>query len=777
MACALVAFASGMLVLLIGAGGVAAQANCAIPDALRTAGLLQEAEREYRQLATQGGLPSCARDGLSDIRSERQRRARLVARSLEDAGVREWLVARLAAAVRSGEEGEITRQLVEQVRGEHGLALARALKVAGYEQAADEVLADAIAANPQTEVPDDLRGLSDAGLHLSAAEALSQAGLDEAAEEELALALKEDPTLDTPEELASPTRRAAFWREWLGSVGPVLVTIAEIAVAVLAAVVLAVLLVVLLVRAARRLGRQLRIEPFTGGAEEKHGEALTAAVRENYGRLRDQGGGSHLTLIPSSGEEPSAELPKEVAEIHPSVGIAAALVSMIGRLIPSRERLVTAYLRPHDPVRGVGVTLTFGRPRGRVFEEITIWEAEYGPPASPPAADAPQTAYDRLAVPAAAWLLYQTGNHQRSLLTWLASLVRGPYSMVGTRDWRSYALFAVGAEDQTREKRPSARRRYLAALRRDPGNRGAQFNLAVADLQKRATSKGDYERAVDRLEGLRDSLEMASRYLDEPLLRRLYRGAVNRFKVVQEFPETARRHLDEPLWYRLRYTEAVAWLHPSKGNTRTAWVSAVDVCHELLEKRKKWAVRRGTKALQRFLEEAEARCLVVLASALVEEELPESRPYAEFESVSAVDRETLKQQLRAWATAPDDQATESGFDEATKHDQVAAYVRDKLAPLDAGASYNLACYHARRKDFTRAREQLHSALELGGPALARLALRDAALVEYREDNTRREEIEELLEALEDPKPVAEPAAPRSAVEQVRDVLSAWAGGR
>jgi hypothetical protein len=361
---------------------------------------LSDADAAYRAIVN-GKPPACVADGLAKIHVERLRRARVLQRSLAHDGVSERLASRLAEVVGRGGETRIVESFRSEIAGEDGFAIARALKLSGYPGDAGDVLARAIVARPDAELPDDLRGLSDSGLRLAAAKALIDAGLDEASREQVKLALQGDPTLKLPDELTSPERRESFWRKQLGIWGPRIRTSAEILIALLAAVVGGLLLS----RAVRRFRPRLVIDAFGGGVEKENGTATTVAVRENYGRLVAQHGGSRLGFVDSSAEA-SFGLPKEVVASYPQAGIIAALFGLIDRLLPSRTRQVSGYLRPRDPRRGAGVTLTLSYRYGRAFDEITLWESDYGALAPQGEKDPAQPAYDRLGVPAAAWLVF-----------------------------------------------------------------------------------------------------------------------------------------------------------------------------------------------------------------------------------------------------------------------------------------------------------------------------------------------------------------------------------
>jgi len=364
--------------------------------------------------------------GLIAIRAERERRALVLSRALEDARVDDDTLRLATQLVRAGRQVEIPLRLRAPITGGEGFKIARALKLSGDPRTAAAVVAVVIGANPNAGLPDDLRALSGAGLHLAAAKALGRAGLDAAAQIELKTALTDDPTLEVPDELAASGRRMPFWRELLGKAGPWLRTGAEMLIAALAFAVL----VLMGGRLLRRTGARLAIEPFSGGSGEGAGTDMTAALRENYGRLRNQRGGRSLVVVGSSGEQ-TPTLPREIADAYPQTGILAALLGMLDRLLPSRTRLVSGYLRPRDPRRGVGITLSLARRYGKVFDEITVWESDYG--AILPQRDAAgmQPSYDRLAVPAAAWLLYTSARRAR----WLGGSRR--FDILGASEWRS----------------------------------------------------------------------------------------------------------------------------------------------------------------------------------------------------------------------------------------------------------------------------------------------------------------------------------------------------
>lgn len=739
--------------LLLAPTTASAASACAVPDALRAAGLLEEAADEYRKLAGgQGGRP-CAQAGLRAIRAERERRARVLSQSLEDAGVRDATIRSAAQLVRTGRQEEIPSELRAAITGGEGFKIARALKLSGYPGTAGAVVAVVIGAKPDAELPDDLRALSDAGLHLAAAKALGRAGLDDAAQAELKAALTQDPTLPVPGELAASDRRRPLWREWLGEGGPWLRTGVEVLIAALAIPLALLVLVLGVVRVVRRAGARLAIAAFSGGGAKDAGADTTAALRENYGRLRDQYGGRSLKMVASSGET-TATVPKEIVDAYPQIGILAALLGMLDRLLPSRARLVSGYLRPRDPQRGAGATLAIARRYGRVFEEISVWESDYGPITPQGDSALVQPSYDRLAVPAAAWLLYMSGRYAR----WGGSV--RPFDILGASDWRSYANFAVGAEAHAKPDINAARRRYLAALRYDPNNRGAQLNLAVVELELASENKAKHVSAVERL----DSLEAALQKEGDAIKAKLWR-------VRQAGREKYRYGGKDPLEYRVRYTQAVAHLHPEHANADNALKAAVCVCHMLLSKSPSFPLRRRTKNFRDFVKEVEPMALPVLASAVREkdqaprESAPPPKDQAPRETVT---RNELKNELKKYADNP------NGFRSAVTHAAIAKYVKEE-ASMSPAAQYNLACYYAREEKFEMVKTELLEAVERGGPGLGTQALRDPALQEFRKDKEEWVEtkLKPLIHALEEPQSDnSKPDPPKSALERLVEAIRA-----
>ena len=607
-------------------------------------------------------------------------------------------IASIAALTRSGREDAIATSFTSEIAGGRGFAIARALKLAGYPNAAGSVVAATIAATPDSDLPDDLRSLSDAGLHLAAAGALQRAGLDAESRAELKAALELDPTLKVPDELAAPYRRQTFWRRALGRYGPALRTAVEVVLAALATAAL----LLLSVRALARFQARLTVNAFADTPESKVGSETTNAVRENYHRLRNDEGGTKLNYVASPGEA-FTEPPKAVVDAYPQVGLIFALLGIIDRLLPSRSRDVSGSIRPRDAVRGVGLTLTFARRYGKVFEETTLWESDFGPPRPQGGKGTDQAAYDRLAVPAAVWLIYFGAKH--SLKVHLTPWNTKPFEILRTRDWMSYALFAVGADLQKRGDNAGAQRSYRAALGREQTNRGAQFDLAIIELQARVPEQ--HNKGFTRLVELRRSISAEG--------------------------DAAR----DPMWYRVKYAQTVAWMEPESGNRRCARLSAVALTSTILatldDTKGRWFAKRSTKRLHKLLEFFRPATLVSLASTLVlDGRSNASRP---------VNGKLLRRELERFAAEWKDPQSAAEFDQKVTHAGIVDYVKKELSPLDAQTNYNLACYYTRITLWREATEHLLRAMELGTAALRDWAPLDSALEAFRKDPARLKQLE------------------------------------
>jgi hypothetical protein len=464
------------------------------------------------------------------------------------------------------------------------------------------------------------------------------------------------------------------------------------------------------------------VSVFTGNPSAV-GESTAVAVRENYGRLRSQFGGYNLKFVGASGEKTPA-LPQEVTSAYPDAGIVVALIALINAFVPSRVRELSGELRPRDAKRGAGVTLDFARRSGKVWEETTIWEADYGPLVG---GTDDQAAYDRLAAPAAAWLMFQSAK--RSF--WRLLRRKRDLEILGTRDWRSYALFAVGTDDVRNGDAESARRRFLAALGQDPANRGAAFNLASTEHQLGADDRAMSASARERLVRLRSQIEADG--------------------------DWAR----DVLWYRALYMQVVEWLDPRNSDPQRARATAVKLCSWLLNTRDSFRryelmlpVRRARYEVMKGFEPG---AMVLLASTLVVDGHPPAAP-TPWPPATAVTRSRLRAALWAY-----DRAGAGGggaFDAIATHDEIVQLVMDDY-PRDAPTAYNLSCYFTRCRNWDQAQRALDRAVEYGGEQTRAWALKDPVLEPYRTRQGAEAQLEQVIQEMTDPAPTqpAEPAPP------------------
>ncbi|MGN6188138.1 MAG: hypothetical protein ACTHOE_04515 [Conexibacter sp.] len=753
-----------------GAHAAAAASPCGLPDALKSAGLLQQAAGRYHELARRaGGLaraPACVERGLEEIRSLRHRRALAIRHmtivqnaKIEQArrahpgalGARRIISDRtrhrMVKAAEVGLASAIPHLVAHGIDhdGLYGLELARVLKRAHYPTVAEAVVAATVAAHPGLPVPRSLRSLVDQRRRLAAVQraaarkraarrqvraavAYQEAGLDSDAEAALKRAIRLDPRVAIPDQLKSPTRNESWWNTARGRFGPWLRTFAEMLIAALAIAVLALLAG----RSLRRFRVRLVVEPFSqgrsdggdDGASERLGAATAAALRENYGRMmRD--GGSRLRFIRSAAQAFPA-LPPQIAEAYPPAGVIAALLGMLDRLLPARTRSVSGELRPRDPVRGVGLTITFGRRYGKVFDETTLWEGDYGTPLPYARDDDLQPAYDRVALPAAAWVTFAATRR----IVYRRLLRVKPFNVLGTTDWRSYALFAVGADQQEKGNRADARRAYERALGRDDGNRGAAFNLAALELQ---SNSEDVRRVgTRRLRALRREIR----------------------------PDTS----DEQ-WYRVHSLEAVTTLTRVAPKPYEARKRAVWLCSTALDRRMRLLdhplMTPGERELLRFLDGILPGALIFLASALLAEGRPGGR------NVPPITLRRLRILLHDLARWPTETET---LDREVTHTALAAFASD-MRPPGPDELYNRACYELRvaasggpppddappepPRDRSPLPEGdrlwwevgalLEEAIRRGGPSLAHWALYDRALLPFTEDEDRRARLQAVVD--------------------------------
>ncbi len=363
----------------------------------------------------------------------------------------------------------------------------------------------------------------EAGALLARARRLQGAGFEQKARE-LVETVAERSTTPIPSQLRAIDQRVGWWRELLGSAGPLVRLILEMLAAALG-VCLAGLLCVTGTRALwARIERSVQLEGFEGSSEATLGAVLSAALSQALTRMSNERAGRRVNW--QSGTEPKFELPSAIGEAVPAAGILAGLIEMLDRMLYRRVYSVAGTVHPVHEHRGAGLTLAISRRSGRTVEQVTIWERDF---LLKEAGDGAPIAvrYERLVLPAAVWLGYSK--------TLGAKEGKRPLQ---TRDWRSYALFALGeiVPDDAKE-----RRLYELALDLDQGNLGARLNLAALLLKRPAyevpPKTGGGGVANGSREGWRECLDTAEDHLN----------------VVAGRTDPRR----DAIWYRARYLQAV----------------------------------------------------------------------------------------------------------------------------------------------------------------------------------------------------------------------------
>lgn len=705
----------------------ASRSLCWPANKLLVAGLLGDAEAKYHSIASRAPRTArpvgCAQVGLRHVAEARRRRTGALARAGRAARLDEATIVRLVAAARGGVRAEsyprVVARGISREQGAYGVAIALALHRGRHDREAASVLSATLDRFPRVDVPVALQGIARRGLAIKEAQALSRAGFDEDAAAKVRDALRADPTVEVPAELTDPDHRAHWWNTFRGQVGPWVRSLVEIALAVLIGLFAAWAVVKL---GRRWRGRVLSIEAFRA-AEEAQGATTAASVRENYRRMVMRDGGDRLKLVDSSGERFEG-LPEGVTDVAAQARFVDAVLALLDRFLPTGAWRATGELQPADPERGVGLRLALTRRRGGVFSERILWENDYGPWEAP-ANGATQEHYDRLAAPAAAWLMYATGTW-RVVRSDRVFRVLGPawrhfatgswhppsgFRALGTAEWRSYALFAVGANVHDRGQPDVARYRYQRALGVDADNRGALLNLAVADTQAAGDGKAR-ARAHRELAALCHALRGRS---------------------------------DDPMWYRAHYACAVAHLL-SDGRAADARRCAAALS-AAIARRLDPGRRRPPRPLEDFLRKVQPAALLLLASALrAEGRSPRALSDVQEPLDTCLTRASLPEALETLVE------TERVEDGPSHTDVVGLVQRGTLRP---DALYNLACYYVRVDALELAEDKLHEAFERGDAALRNQALADPKVLELWERSPEAAgRSRELLERLDPPPPEA-----------------------
>lgn len=350
------------------------------------------------------------------------------------------------------------------------VAIGDAYRTAGNAETAAEQYKGALELAPSSPGAAEGVRLLQAVTAVARARELSRLGQHTRAREELDAALTGEDGVrgGVPDDLAylyvGPPPSWDKWRLTVMNWGP---TVLEVAAAILLLLVLG-----RLSKSAWRAWRpSLEIESFDkGGFDGEHvGEHFATAIRGQLHRTIAGSKRGGIDLV--TGPIQSVEFPAQVETLVPPVGatwltpLLQAIPGLLQWLMPSHTLKLNGALHAGGDKRGVGVTaqLVDGK---QIVHSYTFWQMDFDGENELSEADQDEI-IDRLAEFVAIWLLFETFKYYGK-----------PLSMLGTSDWRSYALFRAGVFAERDGRRNAAKSLYVQALQTDPRLRGARFNLA-----------------------------------------------------------------------------------------------------------------------------------------------------------------------------------------------------------------------------------------------------------------------------------------------------------
>jgi len=165
------------------------------------------------------------------------------------------------------------------------------------------------------------------------------------------------------------------------------------------------------------------------------------------------------------------------------------LLSVLTMISYRRLLVLDGVLQPATDRRGVGITLMLARGK-EVVSTTTLWEEDFAPvkPAVSTAggfAAQNPTPYFYLSESASIWLLFQ--------LFQLKHTKDGIRRLIGTDNWRSYALNAAGLRAEKADENARAQELFVLSIRYDP-----LYSAPRANLASLLQNSGEYERALDQ---------------------------------------------------------------------------------------------------------------------------------------------------------------------------------------------------------------------------------------------------------------------------------------
>jgi hypothetical protein len=256
------------------------------------------------------------------------------------------------------------------------------------------------------------------------------------------------------------------WRVWIERETDTWKTLLLVLWIVVALIGAAFLLRELWRRGRRWIRPRLSITPFSGPGKDDDSSMARGFALELQEKLQNIGvelGGKRpdLTFPPKPGET----LPASAVAAFPQLKYVDALIALIDRMIPSRDRSVTGYLQPATAA-GVGASLAVAGSDEQITSQVTLREVIY----SELDGNDDAARYAVLLTPAAYWL-------------WAVTAKTTPERR---RSWNAHALFAAGVRLEEAGDLVTARRLYTDALGYDPPLPGVLLNLAVIEIREGA---------------------------------------------------------------------------------------------------------------------------------------------------------------------------------------------------------------------------------------------------------------------------------------------------
>jgi hypothetical protein len=343
-----------------------------------------------------------------------------------------------------------------------GMAAAGALQAAsqlisvGLVTEADAEIVRAVNADPTLTLPVSLLSRTDTGRAIALAEALNADGFHRQAAQIMLFVTEAHPRIQldpTAQDILNPpseSTSASVWQD--------LVAIGGIALVV-------IVLLIMVASFYPLTRRRLHLQPFTleGAETGADAEHLRDRIREELKRLAVKYAKTDKGRRPRIDIAGPYDEPQDIgAVVDKAPSLVQFIYALTGLAFKSFPRLCRPRLATGALCSGIEVKMGIQTVYKAELRRTTIKHDGLGFPAVSASAGNPMTArYAQLALPAAAWVIFEMYDH---------------VTLGGTRNQDSFNKFAVGyAWEQ--ENPAEAERYYLQARDADPRNTAAKVNL------------------------------------------------------------------------------------------------------------------------------------------------------------------------------------------------------------------------------------------------------------------------------------------------------------